>query len=73
MSEPQPLNGREQVMAWQAEAQIERNAVTQLEHYQALGVGLALFCVAMYRELCEDRTFTAEQSLALVQAAVQGR
>ena len=73
MGQPQSLDGRAQMLAWQAEAQAERNTMTQMEHYQALGVGLATFCVAMYTALVEDKTFTPGQSLELVKAAVQGR
>ena len=65
--------GREYLLAMQADAQAERNTTAQVEHYQAMGVGLAAFCVAMYRTLVEDKTFTAAQSLELVGRAVQGR
>jgi hypothetical protein len=72
MSEP-AFNGREQVLAWQQEQQAERNTVTQVDHYAALGVGLAGFCVAMYQTLMADQTFTEAQSVELVKAAVTGR
>lgn len=64
--------GREQVLTWQAEAQVERNTQTQMEYYQALGVGLAAFCVAMATAL-EGDMFTREERLRLIEAAVRGR
>ena len=67
------MTGREQVLEWQREAQTERHVETQLEHYQALGVGLAAFCVAMETALATGETFTREERLALIQAAVRGR
>lgn len=67
------MNDREQLLVWQHAQQDERNTVTQMDHYHALGIGLAMLCVAMYRALVDDKTFTAEQALALVGQAVQGR
>ena len=69
----EPFNGREQVLAWQAEQQAERNTVTQMDHYAALGVGLASFCVAMFQTLMADQTFSKDEALTLVKEAVRGR
>lgn len=72
MAEP-VFNDREWVAQHQQAQQAEQNAVIQVDHYQALGIGLAAFAVAMYTALKEDGTFSVRDALELVKAAVQGR
>ena len=78
MSE-RPLTDREQMLQWQQEQKVESQTVDLVLHYQALGVGLAVFCQAMYATLMPSHhagdvpRFTQEDALRLVCAAVQGR
>jgi hypothetical protein len=64
---------REFILQRQQVQQAEQNTVAQMDHYDALGVGMATFCVAMYTTLRDEGTFTPAQALALVQAAVHSR
>ena len=68
---------REQLLAWQQDRDAETQAVDQALHYQALGVGMAVFCQAMYATLLgapdDPQPFSRAEVLALVAAAVQGR
>lgn len=61
------------LLEMQEAQQAERNAITQVQHYEGLGIGLAAMCVAMYTTLCKDGTFSKEQGYELVKAAVSGR
>ena len=72
MSAP-AFNDRTWIAQLQQVQQAEENAVAQIDHYQALGIGMAAFAVAMYLALKEDGTFTDVDTLRLVLAAVQGR
>ena len=67
------MTDREQLLAWQQDQQAEHTAVSHVQHYEGLGIGLAAFCVAMYTALAADGMFTREETLRMVQAAVAGR
>ena len=72
------MNDREQMLVWQQGEQAEAQALNQALHYEALGVGMAVFCQAMYDTLvmCDagkPSRFTRAEILALIVAAVQGR
>ena len=72
------MNDREQMLAWKQEQDVETQAVDQALHYEALGVGMAVFCQTMMDMLlvCQDDgppRFTRAEALALVAAAVRGR
>ncbi len=67
------MNDREWLLAQQDDQQTERNAMAQIDHYQALGVSMAAFAVAMYTALMEDGTFSKGDALALVKEGVRGR
>lgn len=72
------MTDREQMLAWQQEQKVEAQTVDQAFHYQALGIGLAVFCQAMFDALIAQEgilpgRFSREEALALLTAAVQGR
>lgn len=72
------LTDREQLLAWQQAEKAEAQTVDRMFHYEALGVGLAVFCQVMFDTLtvAEEDTivrFSRDEALALVQAAVRGR
>ena len=72
------MTDREQILAWQQEQHVETQAVDQALHYEALGVGIAVFCQTMFDMLlvCQDDgppRFRRDEALALVEAAVRGR
>jgi hypothetical protein len=74
---PEPLTDREQLVAWQQAQQLEAQTVDHVLHYEALGLGLATFCQAMYDALYpatpDVPRFSREETLWLIAAAVQGR
>ncbi len=66
------MNDRELLMHWQEEQHLETQAVDHVQHYTALGVGMAAFAMAMMHALTGEDV-THEEALALVKAALTGR
>ena len=76
--EEKVLTDREQMVQWEQERKAETRAFDQAVHYEMLGIGLAIFCQAMYdtlllRQEGAPERFSRAEVLALVTAAVQGR
>lgn len=68
----QPMTDREMLAAAQEQQALELAALQHVQHYRALGTGLAAFVLAMWDAL-DGEGFTREEQWGLVQAAVRGR
>ncbi len=80
MANDHPFQGNDRTwLLEQKEAQQqEQRTQDELQHYEALGTGLAMFCLSFWETLraaepAYEARFTRDETLRLLEAAVRGR
>lgn len=69
------MTDRELLLQWQQQTKVEGEAIDQVGHYQALGIGLATFCTTFLETILSQQQLlvTRNEAMQLLVAAIQGR
>ena len=62
------MNDREMMIERHEEQRLESQAIDHVQHYTALGVGMAAFAISMLRALADEVSY--EDALDMVKAAL---
>lgn len=75
MSAEPPFNDRVWVLEQRETQRQQQQTLDEAQHYQRLGIGLAVLCQAFWETLGRTETvdLTRDEKMRLLEAALQGR